>query len=56
MAMYEEDGTGLQWSNIGISPIYDDKMNCSLACWLMVADSIIYGIIAWYISNVFPSK
>ncbi|XP_026563515.1 ATP-binding cassette sub-family A member 12 isoform X1 [Pseudonaja textilis] len=56
IARYEEQGIGLQWDNINVSPISGDNTNFSWMCWLILIDSFIYFILGWYIRNVFPGK
>ncbi|RWS11467.1 ATP-binding cassette sub-family A member 1-like protein [Dinothrombium tinctorium] len=54
-ARYEAQGVGIQWSNIWRSPMTDDTMNFATAGIMMIVDGLIYFLIAWYISNVFPA-
>ncbi|XP_033737988.1 phospholipid-transporting ATPase ABCA1-like [Pecten maximus] len=56
IARFEEQNTGVQWSNIAQSPLVDDGFSmlyCILMLWL---DSILYGLITWYIEAVFPGQ
>ncbi|RWS24384.1 ABC transporter sub-family A-like protein 5, partial [Leptotrombidium deliense] len=54
-ARYEAQGVGIQWSNVWYSPMAEDTMNFATSAIMMVVDGIMYFIIAWYISNVFPA-
>ncbi|XP_023980448.1 glucosylceramide transporter ABCA12 isoform X1 [Physeter macrocephalus] len=54
IARYEEQGIGLQWENMYSSPVQDDTTSFGWLCCLILADSFIYFLIAWYIRNVFP--
>uniref|UniRef100_A0A8P0NG69 ATP binding cassette subfamily A member 12 n=1 Tax=Canis lupus familiaris TaxID=9615 RepID=A0A8P0NG69_CANLF len=54
IARYEEQGIGLQWENMYSSPVQDDTTSFGWLCCLILADSFIYFIIAWYVRNVFP--
>uniref|UniRef100_G3U7M5 ATP binding cassette subfamily A member 12 n=1 Tax=Loxodonta africana TaxID=9785 RepID=G3U7M5_LOXAF len=54
IARYEEQGIGLQWDNMYSSPVQDDTTSFGWLCCLILADSFIYFLIAWYIRNVFP--
>ena len=45
---------GLQWENMYSSPVQDDTTSFGWLCGLIVADSFIYFMIAWYVRNVFP--
>ena len=53
-AYYEEEGVGVQWSNIYISPVEDDPYNLLMVTVMMLIDSMIYGLLVWYIENVHP--
>ncbi|ELK17237.1 ATP-binding cassette sub-family A member 12, partial [Pteropus alecto] len=54
IARYEEQGIGLQWENMYSSPVQDDTTSFGWLCCLILADSFIYFLIAWYTRNVFP--
>uniref|UniRef100_A0A2K6G3B9 ATP binding cassette subfamily A member 12 n=1 Tax=Propithecus coquereli TaxID=379532 RepID=A0A2K6G3B9_PROCO len=54
IAQYEEQGIGLQWDNMYSSPVEDDTTSFGWLCCLILADSFIYFLIAWYVRNVFP--
>lgn len=45
---------GLQWENMYSSPVQDDTTSFGWLCCLILADSFIYFLIAWYVRNVFP--
>nr|XP_045723416.1 glucosylceramide transporter ABCA12 [Mirounga angustirostris] len=54
IARYEEQGIGLQWENMYSSPVQDDTTSFGWLCCLILTDSLIYFLIAWYVRNVFP--
>ncbi|CAD5112216.1 DgyrCDS1449 [Dimorphilus gyrociliatus] len=54
IARYEEIGEGLQWSNVGKSPLPDDNFSAATSMLMMLVDSCIYFLITWYIEAVFP--
>ncbi|XP_074154864.1 glucosylceramide transporter ABCA12 [Sminthopsis crassicaudata] len=54
IAQYEEQGIGLQWENMYSSPVHDDTTSFGWLCCLILIDSVIYFLIAWYVRNVFP--
>jgi hypothetical protein len=56
MSWYEQQGKGLQWSHVSDSPIPNDTMNYTWTILIMLLDGVIYGILGWYVKNVFPSK
>ncbi|KAG1677981.1 ATP-binding cassette sub-family A member 2 [Nymphon striatum] len=53
-AYYEIVGVGVQWSNLAISPVEDDKFNLMSVLIMMLVDTLIYAILVWYIENVHP--
>ncbi|OCT63756.1 hypothetical protein XELAEV_18044852mg [Xenopus laevis] len=53
---YEEQGVGIQWSNMYISPLLGDSMTFGWLCWLLLIDSMIYFLVGFYIRMVFPGK
>ena len=55
LSRFESQGSGVQWSNIWHSPMADDPMSFAWAWIMMLADGVIYFLIGWYISNVFPA-
>ncbi|XP_071145778.1 phospholipid-transporting ATPase ABCA1-like isoform X2 [Mytilus edulis] len=56
VARYEEQAIGIQWSNIGDTPIVDDDYSCLNCIIMMIVDAIIYGLFTWYIEAVFPGQ
>ncbi|XP_062988617.1 retinal-specific phospholipid-transporting ATPase ABCA4 [Elgaria multicarinata webbii] len=54
LSRYEEQGLGLQWDNIWISPLEGDQYSFLLSIEMMFFDAFIYGLLAWYLDNVFP--
>ncbi|GAB6026560.1 ATP-binding cassette sub- A member 1 [Chamberlinius hualienensis] len=55
-AQYEEIGIGLQWSNIGKSPLYGDTFNMAKCMTILAFDSFLYGFLTLYIEAVFPGQ
>ena len=51
---FEGAGTGSQWSNLNQGPSIDDDLTLGLVMVMLAVDSLIYGLIAWYIEAVFP--
>jgi hypothetical protein len=56
ISWYEQQGKGLQWSNIWESPVPNDTMTYGWTIVIMFFDGCIYGILGWYVKNVFPSQ
>ncbi|KAA0722897.1 ATP-binding cassette sub-family A member 1 [Triplophysa tibetana] len=55
-ARYEEQGIGIQWSNIWLSPQENDPYSFIVSIFMMLLDALIYWILTWYIENVFPGQ
>ncbi|XP_049603565.1 retinal-specific phospholipid-transporting ATPase ABCA4 isoform X1 [Syngnathus scovelli] len=56
LSRYEEQGMGLQWDNIQTSPLEKDNYSFLTSIFMMALDAILYGILAWYLDNVFPGQ
>lgn len=48
--------SGIQWSNMYISPLAGDTSSFGWLCWLLLIDSLVYFIIGIYIRMVFPGN
>lgn len=55
-ALFEEQGVGIQWSNLLASPLEEDGYNLTTSICLMLFDSVLYGTMTWYIEAVFPGE
>uniref|UniRef100_H2MGF6 P-type phospholipid transporter n=1 Tax=Oryzias latipes TaxID=8090 RepID=H2MGF6_ORYLA len=55
-ALFEEQGVGIQWSNLLASPLEEDSYNLTTSICLMLFDAVLYGIMTWYIESVFPGQ
>uniref|UniRef100_A0A8C6UGY2 ATP-binding cassette, sub-family A (ABC1), member 1A n=1 Tax=Neogobius melanostomus TaxID=47308 RepID=A0A8C6UGY2_9GOBI len=55
-ALFEEQGVGIQWSNLLASPLEGDSYNLTTSICLMLFDAVLYGIMTWYIESVFPGQ
>ncbi|XP_046904791.1 phospholipid-transporting ATPase ABCA1-like isoform X1 [Hypomesus transpacificus] len=53
---YEEQGIGIQWSNIRRSPEDGDRYSFIVSIFMMLVDSLLYWFLTWYIENVFPGQ
>ncbi|XP_065646706.1 phospholipid-transporting ATPase ABCA1 isoform X2 [Hydra vulgaris] len=53
-ALFEQNGVGVQWDNIGSSPAEDDTFNLFQVISMFVVDIFLYAILAWYIEAVHP--
>ncbi|XP_068603937.1 retinal-specific phospholipid-transporting ATPase ABCA4-like [Brachionichthys hirsutus] len=56
LSRYEEQGLGLQWDNIQTSPLEGDEFSFLTSICMMGLDTILYGVLAWYLDNVFPGQ
>uniref|UniRef100_A0A8C8ZMQ8 P-type phospholipid transporter n=1 Tax=Prolemur simus TaxID=1328070 RepID=A0A8C8ZMQ8_PROSS len=54
LVRFEEQGLGLQWSNIGKSPVEGDEFSFLMSMEMMLLDAALYGLLAWYLDQVFP--
>lgn len=55
-ALFEEQGVGIQWSNLLASPLEEDSYNLTTSICLMLFDAVLYGIMTWYFEAVFPGE
>ncbi|XP_068775738.1 phospholipid-transporting ATPase ABCA7 isoform X2 [Struthio camelus] len=55
-SLYEEQGVGIQWHNLGTSPVPGDPYNFATAMALLLLDAGLYGLGTWYIEGVFPGQ
>lgn len=55
-AKYEEQGIGIQWSNIAQNPEDGDRYSFIVSILMMLVDALIYWLLTWYIENVFPGN
>ncbi|OCT61274.1 hypothetical protein XELAEV_18047298mg [Xenopus laevis] len=53
---YEEQGVGIQWRNMYISPLLGDSMTFGWLCWLLLIDAMVYFLVGFYIQMAFPGK
>ncbi|XP_062865086.1 phospholipid-transporting ATPase ABCA1 [Trichomycterus rosablanca] len=55
-ARFEEQGIGIQWSNILVSSQDSDPYTFFISIVMMLIDTLLYWILTWYIENVFPGQ
>ncbi|KAM9254507.1 phospholipid-transporting ATPase ABCA7 [Cariama cristata] len=55
-SLYEEQGVGIQWHNLGASPVPGDPYNFATAMGLLLLDAGLYGLATWYLEAVFPGQ
>ncbi|NXX79042.1 ABCA1 protein, partial [Urocolius indicus] len=55
-SLYEEQGVGIQWYNLGASPVPGDPYNFATAMGLLLLDAGLYGLATWYLEGVFPGQ
>ncbi|XP_032896611.1 ATP-binding cassette sub-family A member 3 [Amblyraja radiata] len=56
IGMFEGKGTGIQWSNINQSVTVDDNFTIFDVIGMLIFDSLLYGLITWYVEAVFPGE
>lgn len=49
-------GTGIQWCNLFDSVTVDDDFSLAQVLALLLFDSVLYGLVAWYMEAVFPGE
>ncbi|XP_071885193.1 phospholipid-transporting ATPase ABCA7 isoform X1 [Anas platyrhynchos] len=55
-SLYEEQGVGIQWHNLAVSPVPGDPYSFATAMGLLLLDAGLYGLATWYIEGVFPGQ
>lgn len=56
IGMFEGKGTGIQWHNLFDSVTVDDDFSLAQVLFLLLFDSVLYGLVAWYMEAVFPGE
>uniref|UniRef100_A0A8C4GY08 ABC transporter domain-containing protein n=1 Tax=Dicentrarchus labrax TaxID=13489 RepID=A0A8C4GY08_DICLA len=56
IGMFEGKGTGIQWSNMFDSVTVDDDFSMAQVLGLLLFDSVLYWLVAWYMEAVFPGE
>uniref|UniRef100_A0A3Q1GTA6 ATP-binding cassette, sub-family A (ABC1), member 3b n=1 Tax=Acanthochromis polyacanthus TaxID=80966 RepID=A0A3Q1GTA6_9TELE len=56
IGMFEGKGVGIQWSNLFDSVTVDDDFSLAQVLGLLLLDSLLYGLVAWYMEAVFPGE
>ncbi|XP_068958059.1 phospholipid-transporting ATPase ABCA7 [Petaurus breviceps papuanus] len=55
-SLYEEQGVGIQWHNMGRSPVAGDGYNLALSEALLILDAGLYAVATWYIEAICPGQ
>ncbi|XP_076150268.1 phospholipid-transporting ATPase ABCA1a isoform X1 [Alosa pseudoharengus] len=55
-ALFEEQGVGIQWTNLLASPMAEDHYSLTTSISLMLFDAFLYAVMTWYIEAVFPGQ
>ena len=56
LSKYEEQGLGIQWSNIAQSPEEGTRYSFLVSILMMLLDALLYWTLTCYIENVFPGN
>ncbi|XP_064415233.1 phospholipid-transporting ATPase ABCA3 isoform X1 [Latimeria chalumnae] len=56
IGMYEGKGTGIQWENLTKPVSVDDNFTMAHVLGMLLLDSVLYGLVAWYVEAVFPGE
>ena len=51
MTRYEQQGIGMHWDNMEVSPIEDDKMNFVICFAMLLVDTLLYGLLAFFVTR-----
>lgn len=49
-------GTGIQWHNLFEPVTVDDDFSLAQVLALLLLDSVLYALVAWYLEAVFPGE
>ncbi|XP_053220123.1 phospholipid-transporting ATPase ABCA3 [Podarcis raffonei] len=56
IGMFEGKGTGVQWRDL-LKPVsVDDNFTVAHVLGMLLLDSVLYGLVAWYVEAVFPGE
>ncbi|XP_066497951.1 phospholipid-transporting ATPase ABCA3 [Hoplias malabaricus] len=56
IGMFEGKGTGIQWRNLFEPVTVDDDFSLAQVFGLLLLDTLLYGLVAWYVEAVFPGE
>uniref|UniRef100_A0ABM5F152 Phospholipid-transporting ATPase ABCA3 n=1 Tax=Pogona vitticeps TaxID=103695 RepID=A0ABM5F152_9SAUR len=56
IGMFEGKGTGLQWKDLMKPVSVDDNFTLAHVLGMLLLDSVLYGLVAWYVEAVFPGE
>ncbi|KAH1183577.1 phospholipid-transporting ATPase ABCA3 [Mauremys mutica] len=56
IGMFEGKGTGVQWQDLMKPVSVDDNFTFAQVLGMLLLDSVLYGLVAWYVEAVFPGE
>ncbi|XP_074866754.1 phospholipid-transporting ATPase ABCA3 [Carettochelys insculpta] len=56
IGMFEGKGTGVQWRDLTKPVSVDDNFTFAHVLGMLLLDSVLYGLVAWYVEAVFPGE
>ncbi|XP_010121933.1 PREDICTED: ATP-binding cassette sub-family A member 3-like, partial [Chlamydotis macqueenii] len=56
IGMFEGKGTGVQWRDLMKPVSVDDNFTLAQVLGMLLLDSVLYGVVAWYVEAVFPGE
>ncbi|RXN24177.1 ATP-binding cassette sub-family A member 3 [Labeo rohita] len=56
IGMFEGKGAGIQWHNLFDPVTVDDDFSLGQVLGLLLLDSVLYALVAWYVEAVFPGE
>jgi ATP-binding cassette subfamily A (ABC1) protein 3 len=56
ISQFQGTGIGVHWDNLSNGASVDDDFSLATVFLMMIVNSVIYGVLTWYIENVFPGE
>ncbi|XP_069503020.1 phospholipid-transporting ATPase ABCA3 [Ambystoma mexicanum] len=56
IGMFEGKGTGIQWADLMKPVSVDDNFTFAHVLGMLLLDSVLYGLVTWYVEAVFPGE
>ena len=53
---FEGQGSGVQWNNISDGVTIDDNFKFGQILGMLILDSVLYGLLTWYLEGIFPGE
>ncbi|CAF0739890.1 unnamed protein product [Brachionus calyciflorus] len=56
MASLELQTKGIKWSNLSLTPFTNSQFTLTTLCSILLFDTFLYLVLAWYIEGLFPGE